>query len=88
MDWGDGSSDDWHGPHQSDEEIIIVKTWEEMGTYEIKVKAKDNDELESEWSDPLSVTIPKTKVKNFPFLNFLDNHPKLFPILRYIFDIS
>ena len=61
----------------------INHTWSKQGNYEIKVKAKDEYGATSEWSDPLSFSMPKTKLFNnfdtwitrliqrFPFLEFL-----------------
>ena len=53
----------------------------------IQVKAKDVYGAESEWSDPLPVSMPKNKAINTPFLNFLENHPNLFPLLRQLLDL-
>ena len=39
---------------------------------------------ESEWSDPLMVAMPKNKAINSPFLQFLENHPFIFPLLRQL----
>jgi len=66
-DWGDGNISDWIGPFTSgtiDEESHI---WTIPSTYDIKVKAKDDpdgdgdpvDGLESDWSEPLQVTVKK-----------------------------
>jgi hypothetical protein len=38
--------------------------WINQGSYEIKTKAKDETGLESDWSYPLPVTIPKKKPVN------------------------
>ena len=58
-----------------------------FGDFEIKVKAKDNNDYESEWSDPLPVSMPKNKPFNFnfPLLSWLlERFPNAFPILRYL----
>jgi hypothetical protein len=53
----------------------------------VKVKAKDEYDAESGWSDPLSISMPKNKPYiNTPFLQFLENHLHMFPLLRKIFD--
>ena len=49
-----------------------------------KIKAMDTYGAESEWSDPLSVTMPRTRAITSPFLNFLQQHPNLFPILQIL----
>ena len=58
-DWGDNTDSDWIGPYESGIECEISNTWEKRGNYIIKVKAKDANGYESEWSDPLSVSMPK-----------------------------
>ena len=66
-DWGDGQITDWIGPYQSATPITFSHAWEEKGDYEIRVKAKDIYDLESDWSDPLTVTMPKSKENNMFF---------------------
>ena len=63
FDWGDGSNSDWIGPFESGEECNISHIWNEIGNYEIKVKAKDTEGLESDWSDPLVVRMPKNHIE-------------------------
>ena len=58
IDWGDGSNSGWIGPYFSGEEATISHKWENKGTYQVKVKAKDIYGKESEWSDPLKVKMP------------------------------
>ncbi len=70
-DWGDGEITEWIGPHQSGNPITFSHAWDEKGDYEIKVKAKDIYDLESDWSDPLTITMPKSKISNIVF-DFLD----------------
>ncbi|RLF40713.1 MAG: hypothetical protein DRN21_01600 [Thermoplasmata archaeon] len=60
FDWGDGTSSEWLGPHDSGETVKATHAWDENGTYEIRVKVKDSHYSESVWSDPLPVTMPKT----------------------------
>jgi hypothetical protein len=59
-DWGDGSYSEWLGPYNSSEEISAAHRWNEQGTYSVKVKAKDSYDIESQWSDPLVVSMPMT----------------------------
>jgi hypothetical protein len=57
IDWGDGHTQGWLGPYVSGQEIILSHVFEQNGFYEIKVKAKDENEAESYWSRPFYVTI-------------------------------
>jgi hypothetical protein len=84
VEWGDDISTYWTGYVNSETEVRLAHTWFELGTYTIKAKAKDIYGAESDWSDPLTVTITKGKsrVINTPFQWFLQSHPYLFPILQ------
>ena len=70
FDWGDGTESGWIGPYETNEEITKDHTWEKTGNYNVKVKAKDDpngdgdlsDGLESVWSDPLEISMPKNKI--------------------------
>lgn len=83
IEWGDGDIEDYIGPYQSEEEVILKHTYTEEGNYTIRAKAKDIYDIESDWST-LTVTMPKTKVINRSILNFLEQHPYLFPLLRQL----
>ena len=83
-DWGDGTYSEWIGPYDSGRAMSTSHTWTQKGTYTIRVKAKDPEEHESLWSDPLSISMPKNKLlSRFPlFFKLLEENPCLFPILR------
>jgi hypothetical protein len=58
FDWGDGNMSDWLGPFDSGKSLDVSYAWAQHGTYDIRVKAKDDyDGAESEWSDTLGVHI-------------------------------
>ena len=56
--WGDDATSGWVGPYESGETAEASHMWNTRGNYEIKVKAKDEHGLESEWSDPLPISMP------------------------------
>jgi hypothetical protein len=58
-DWGDGTYSNWLGPFQSGATASTTHSWDEEGSYEVRVKAKDVYDVESDWSEPLAVTMPK-----------------------------
>jgi len=60
FDWGDGTNSGWKGPYNSSEKVTVYHSWSKRGSYQIRVKAKDEYGLESNWSDPLPVTMPKS----------------------------
>jgi hypothetical protein len=85
-DWGDGTPGEWLGPCTSGATASTTHTWSKDGAYLIRVKAKDWLGAESEWSDPLPVTMPYSY--NRPFMNFLlrlfERFPNAFPLLRQL----
>jgi len=85
-DWGDGSNSGWLGPYNSGVIVSAKHIWETKGNYGIKVKAKDEHGAESNWSDPLPITMPYSF--NRPILPFLEllfqRFPHAFPILRQL----
>ena len=84
FDWGNGEFSEWIGPYNSDDIAEATYTWTEKGDYEIRVKAKDEFGFESQWSDQLPISMPKNRALILPFLNFLEQHPHLFPLLRQL----
>ena len=64
-DWGNEISA-WDGPYDSGYIITAIHLWPVEGKFPVRVKAKDTDENESPWSDPLFVSIPKNKAINMP----------------------
>jgi len=60
-DWGDGIQTDWIGPFEPEERVSATHHWSEEGIYCVKVKAKNSDDFESDWSDATVIGVP---VKN------------------------
>jgi len=78
FDWGDGTNSGWVGPYNSGQKGTADNMWS-RGTYTVRVKAKDEHGLESVWSDPLSISMPKFKEFQLKILisSFLEDHPYL-----------
>jgi len=83
-DWGDGNYSQWLGPFNSDTTATASYTWSDKGTYSIKVKSKDVHDEESEWSDPLSVRMPKNQGLTG---NFFSLFQRLFPRIANMIDV-
>ncbi len=66
FDWGDGASSGWLGPYSSGQVGTGKHIWTELGTYEVKVKARDIWGAGSVWSDPLTVTITDNTPPEIP----------------------
>ena len=84
-DWGDGNMSDWLGPYNSGETCEASYVWSSKGSYEVKVKAKDEYGAVSPWSDPLPVSMPKNRWSfRVLFLQFLEKLMERFPLLEQI----
>lgn len=57
FDWGDGSYSDWEGPFNSGVAADVGHTYTGIGTFSVKVKAKDVNDGESGWSDAHPIVI-------------------------------
>jgi hypothetical protein len=66
IEWGDGQVDEWVGPYKSGELAKVSHTWTSPDDYEIRAKAKDTNNLESEWSDVYPVTIVESEPPSAP----------------------
>ena len=65
FDWGNGEVSDWLGPFNSGEVVEASYSWPGIGAYIVKVKAKDVNNANSEWSNPHRVDIlDNTKPEN------------------------
>ncbi|MFO8077737.1 MAG: C25 family cysteine peptidase [Thermoplasmatota archaeon] len=79
FDWGDGTYSGWTDFVDSGENATATHNWEEKGDYQIRVKAKDDHGVQSEWSNTTSISMPKNNKFNINN-QFLINHP----IFRYV----
>ena len=86
--WGDGVYTDWLGPFDSGETTSASHSWQKTGNFKIRVKAKDTNDQETEWSDELIFNVEKSKTINSPFVFILERlfgkFPHSFPILRHL----
>lgn len=57
VEWGNNSNSGWVGPFASGATATINHIYANVGIYEIKAKAKDINDLESDWSDPHQIII-------------------------------
>jgi hypothetical protein len=86
FDWGDGTFSAWIGPLNSGETVTGKNTWKKKGNYEIRVVARDDRGVLSEWSDPLPINMPLSYQP--PLVRFLERlferFPNAFPLLRHL----
>jgi hypothetical protein len=57
FDWGDSTNSGWVGPYNSGQEGTASHIWTSEGNYEVKVKAKDINDGESDWSAAHTINI-------------------------------
>jgi hypothetical protein len=84
--WGDGNSTEWLGPYSSGDTCEATHTWTAsgIGTFEVKVMARDTNSGESEWSEILIVK-PRSRARdNMFFLRLLERFPMITKLLGLI----
>ncbi|MBU0497253.1 MAG: VCBS repeat-containing protein [Candidatus Thermoplasmatota archaeon] len=83
IDWGDGTVDEI-GPAPSGIAASGIHSWAEKGTYQIKAKATDPYNAESDWTT-LDISMPMKQgiYPNSILENIHNRFPNIFPILRY-----
>jgi hypothetical protein len=84
--WGDGNTSGWYGPFDSNVVESASHVWTTKGTYAIRVKAKDMQGSESNWSEPLSAVMPfHFEYHGLLFFEKLfERFPNAFPLLRQL----
>jgi len=87
FDWGDGTFSDIMGPYSLNELVEATHSWSNSKTYQIRVKAllTNSDESISEetgWSDPIDVSMSKSKTKNY------QQYPLLQRILERLYQLK
>ena len=85
FDWGDGTTSEWIGPIDSGEIVKEEHSWNSEGKYLVRVKAKDIDGYESQWSEPTRISVSKVKAKLFSDIN-LRFFQKFILIFDYILE--
>ena len=84
IDWGDNTSELTLGPYASGYETIVMHSWNNEGTYIIKVKTRDAFDAESDWAT-LTVTMPCSYKPMPQFLDWLfQRFPNAFSLLRHL----
>ncbi len=57
FDWGDGNVSDWTGPVASGQQANGAHAWNMAGSYNYRIKAKDEMDAESYWSPNQQITV-------------------------------
>jgi len=85
IEWGDNTVKDWFGPYNSGEDVTASHIWGTTGTYTIKARAKDSDNLWGPWGEfELTIKEKSRAIHSSLFLQFLDGFPLLQKVLLYL----
>ncbi len=57
FDWGDGNISPWSDYLPSGDTVSVTHSYSDTGTYEVIVRAQDDNEEMSEWSEPHDISI-------------------------------
>jgi len=85
FEWDDGNNSGWLGPYSSGEIVTASHAWTELGTYEVRVKAKDIWGAGSPWSEPLSVTVTDNTP---PYPPTIEGAIHVIPFISYTYTIN
>lgn len=82
FDWGNEYNSGWLGPYASGSSCNASRIWSISGTYNVKVKAKDEHgaELGLGWSDPLEIDIiqgPYVNIEPTADFTYAPTNPKI-----------
>ena len=84
VEWDDGTNTDWIGPYPSGEILTVNHTWTSPDNYNIRAKAKDINDDESEWSNNYPMAIIENEPPNPPEIDG-PNHGKVGTYYNYTF---
>ena len=83
IDWGDGTITGWVGPYLSGQIISVNHSWSTKGTFTMKARARDTENLWGPWSEYSVSITPRTRVSySNLFLRFLEQFPFLEKLLH------
>ena len=85
FEWGDEEFSGWMGPYDSGEMVEASHNWTKKGIYEIRVLAKDEHGVTSEWSDPIVISMPKKEGIGSLLNTLWEGFPWLCSVLHYVF---
>ena len=69
FDWGDGTDSGWIGPYESGQSGEATHAWNDLGTFEVRVIAKDSFNALSNWSEPHTISIVENEPPEKPTIN-------------------
>ena len=85
FEWGDGSNSGWIGPYSSGQTGAGAHTWTKLGTYAVRVKARDTWGAGSPMSEPLTVVVTDNTP---PFDPKITGPAQIKPLVTYTFTFN
>jgi outer membrane protein assembly factor BamB len=86
VEWGDGTVTGWSGTYESGETVTFYHKWATSGSFTIKARAKDTNNLWGPWSEH-EITIPRSRTSSYLWYQwFLERFPileRLLNLFRY-----
>jgi len=82
FDWGDGKNSEWIGPFESGETISESHRWSKSSSFYVRVKAKDINDDESEWSGCSRISVDKKRLIYFNLIEEFTLISKLIKLLK------
>ena len=82
--WGDGKESEWVDTNKA------THRWSTEGTYQIKVKAMvsgGSGVTETDWSNPLTISVSKSKTRDKPLVTFLQRLAERFPVFDRLLEL-
>jgi len=83
IDWGDGTMTEWTDYKKSGDQLNISHVWNTIGSYTLKVKAKDTLDSESDWSYS-KIMMPRIGLYTHRIRSILGDIPFSFPLILKI----
>ena len=74
FEWGDGTNSSWIGPFESGKEVEESHIWLIKDNYDVRVRVKNQNGVLSLWSEPLTISITKSKILNNKYFNILNKY--------------
>jgi hypothetical protein len=85
FDWGDDTMSNWEGPYPSGDTANVYHSYTDLGTYQVKVRARDVWGAASSWSEPSTITIIVNSPPNKPIF---DGQTNVKALKQYTYTVS
>lgn len=85
VEWDDTHTTGWTTCYHPGEAVVLEHMYDQAGTFTIRTRAQECPNGAIGPDGTHTITLTKSKhYFNIPYLNFLQNHPHMIPILRQL----